>query len=446
MTAVELAAVSVAFDDMPTRLAAILEEHGLAVIPDMLPPEEVARLEALWSADLAAALDEPEAALAAARAAAAGGDAQAAQLAEALERALAAAAAGGGALARTWPPGTALGASGFALDAGLPHGQAAWAARLQPRLRAAYALLHGCKPEELVVGCDVAFFTPEGTPGKEASASIWPHADVNIHAGAPPIYQSALYVWPSAGRAGASTTVVWPGSHKGPYERLMADPTFVPLGRMGLHYCTVSGMSDAAASAALRAEFLAGARRVPVPAGGCLIWSSRTMHQGHGGGPRLAFPVCWEPRERRSPETLRRKARLAWCGLPSTHWAALGIPHDLGEPVQAPRPAVAPPPGSDWRRAQLPLKALIAAPIRDAYASASAAAPESKEGAAATGAAASGRVDAAPVDAAALSSEAAALRSRVLADGENYYACIDSDEELGAAMLRLLRPDIAEAL
>ena len=33
---------------------------------------------------------------------------------------------------------------------------------------------------------------------------------------------------------------------------------------------------------------------------GLLLWDSRTVHQGWRGGPRLAQPICWEPRERRS--------------------------------------------------------------------------------------------------------------------------------------------------
>ena len=35
---------------------------------------------------------------------------------------------------------------------------------------------------------------------------------------------------------------------------------------------------------------------------GLLLWDSRTVHQGWRGGPRLAMPICWEPRHRRSEE------------------------------------------------------------------------------------------------------------------------------------------------
>merc|ERR1719203_2007825 len=71
------------------------------------------------------------------------------------------------------------------------------------------------------------------------------------------------------------------------------------------------------------------ARRVPVPAGSLFLWSSRTVHQGWSGGPRLAQPVCWEPAGRRDERSRERKLKMAALGLPSTHWASLGIPHTL---------------------------------------------------------------------------------------------------------------------
>merc|ERR1719433_2147764 len=70
-------------------------------------------------------------------------------------------------------------------------------------------------------------------------------------------------------------------------------------------------------------------RRVPVPAGALLLFTSRTTHQGWSGGPRLAQPVCWEPRARRDEAMRERKLRLAALGLPSTHWASLALPHEL---------------------------------------------------------------------------------------------------------------------
>ena len=57
--------------------------------------------------------------------------------------------------------------------------------------------------------------------------------------------------------------------------------------------------------------------------------SRRTIHQGWGPGTRLAQPVCWEPRVRRGPDALVRKAEMCLRGFPSTHWASLGFLHDF---------------------------------------------------------------------------------------------------------------------
>ena len=74
-------------------------------------------------------------------------------------------------------------------------------------------------------------------------------------------------------------------------------------------------------------EFAAKAGRVPIRAGSMIVWNSRTIHQGWSHGPRLAFPVCLEPRERRDKEALARKVECVKLGLPTTHWASLGLPH-----------------------------------------------------------------------------------------------------------------------
>eukprot|EP00759_Apiculatamorpha_spiralis_P021091 PhF_6_TR26158/c0_g1_i6/m.37101 len=70
-------------------------------------------------------------------------------------------------------------------------------------------------------------------------------------------------------------------------------------------------------------EFATYARRIPVPAGGMIMWSSRTIHQGWPNGPRLAVPVCYEPSSRRTGEVLERKRQTVRLGLPSSHWASL---------------------------------------------------------------------------------------------------------------------------
>jgi len=44
--------------------------------------------------------------------------------------------------------------------------------------------------------------------------------------------------------------------------------------------------------------------------------------------------VCWEPTERRDQRAYERKLALCALGLPSTHWASLGLPHHLVAPVK----------------------------------------------------------------------------------------------------------------
>merc|ERR1719356_604913 len=100
----------------------------------------------------------------------------------------------------------------------------------------------------------------------------------------------------------------------------MADPNIQRRIAEGKpHFSLISSLAPGDARDRLIRGWEAGARRMPVPAGGLLLWTSRTTHQGWRGGPRLAQPVCMEPRARRSNEALERKLRLAALGLPSTH-------------------------------------------------------------------------------------------------------------------------------
>jgi hypothetical protein len=170
------------------------------------------------------------------------------------------------------------------------------------------------------------------------------------------VYQGLLYVWSAEGEH-ASTTVVLPGSHKATYEAMMSDQNIVGSGRKGKHFCQISNLSQKELSLALEQEWASSAGRVPVPTGALFLWSSRTLHQGWSGGPRLAQPVCWEPIGRRDEAALDRKLRLAALGLPSTHWGSLGIPHYLVRPeLCAP---TAPKEGKSDEDVELPLKPSI---------------------------------------------------------------------------------------
>merc|ERR1712232_810469 len=145
------------------------------------------------------------------------------------------------------------------------------------------------------------------------------------------VYQGLVYVW-SSEDTHASTTVLWPESHLAPYADYMADPKVTRRIAQGKpHFTLIAGMEPGAARDRLIRGWEEGARRMPVPAGGLLLWTSRTTHQGWSGGPRLAQPLCWEPRSRRSALMRERKLRLAALGLPSTHWASLAMPHELSD-------------------------------------------------------------------------------------------------------------------
>jgi len=121
----------------------------------------------------------------------------------------------------------------------------------------------------------------------------------------------------------------------------MRDFTMLKRGEKGKHFSRIiEDLKSEELSQRLSDRWRRESRRVTAPAGSLLLWSSRTLHQGWSGGPRLAQPVCWEPVGRRSDRAFEKKLRLAALGLPSTHWASLGIPHTLVAPKPSP-PSIA---------------------------------------------------------------------------------------------------------
>mmetsp|Transcript_147806 Transcript_147806/g.275494 ORF Transcript_147806/g.275494 Transcript_147806/m.275494 type:complete len:479 (-) Transcript_147806:90-1526(-) len=214
---------------------------------------------------------------------------------------------------------------------GLPQGKFAWACRCLDSAKRLYEILHGTG--DLVIGLDNTFFVPESAPIQTKNRE-WPHVDQNFNCGAKfkdmDCYQSVLYIWPSTAEH-ASTTVVWPKSHKEVHAQMMKDAECSSR----THFVEIRSLSES-----LQEELLprwrSEARRVPVPAGAVLLWNSRIVHQGWSGGPRLAQPICWEPRSRRDDAAFERKLRLCALGLPSTHWASLGFPHSMLGGVRLP--------------------------------------------------------------------------------------------------------------
>ena len=176
---------------------------------------------------------------------------------------------------------------------------------------------------------DTVFFRntrPCHTEG-DSVTDLWPHSDQNSHvkgSGTYDAFQGILYLWECD--ATTSATVVQPRSHGDMYRRVMESTT-----QHSKHFCRVT-------DGVMMKQFVAEARRVPVPAGGMIIWNSRTMHQGWPNGPRLACPVSFEPSARRNGETLANKRGMILKGLPSTHWASSCVVHSTCKVEALPMP------------------------------------------------------------------------------------------------------------
>lgn len=235
------------------------------------------------------------------------------------------------------------------------QGELAWKARLHPRVWGSFA--HIFETPALSVSTDITsmFYSEEGTPGATEDHQ-WLHVDQNTKTGINHVcYQGILYVNSSEGED-SSTTVVWPKSHLdkvyGPligdayasHSALLKDPA---TGVLSGHFLPLNCVEEEETKQRLLKEALAGSRRVPVPAGSLLLWSSRTVHQGWKGGQRLAVPVCWEPRERVSREATERKLIIAAAGFGTSHSPSEGRVHPFvstscGDGVKMAKPRVRP--------------------------------------------------------------------------------------------------------
>lgn len=319
MSPEEASALTVKMEEVDAKLTDVLDRYGAAIVTGVLSEEECQEYEKLFTEDLSELVDMDEV-----------------QSSSAEVQAAAAAALKD---VHQWPTASVplLGMKERCQHRGLPHGRFAWAGRLNRNVRHCYEIIHGTTA--LVSSCDNSFFAPVGTPEK-ATNDNWPHVDHNKHDNrfwddAEPctsvseweVYQGILYVWESTS-SNSSTTVLWTGSHRDVYEEMMTDKQLAKRGKKGNHFSMIS-FTEQELKESLNQRWRKMARRVPMPAGSLLLWSSKLVHQGWSGGPRLAQPVCWEPTSRRGPLARDRKLRMAALGLPSTHWASLGIPHTL---------------------------------------------------------------------------------------------------------------------
>lgn len=315
MDQLEAAEITLAFQEAEARLPSLMEAQGTAIVTGVLEAEDIRQLEAALREDLEELVDID--------ALAAAGPSVKAAWRRTCEEGL-----------HSWPAASLadVGARGRFQDHGLPHGRFAWQARTNERVRRVYEILHGTA--DLVSSCDNAFVA-NASQEEAFSNKNWPHVDQNDHDARIlckdwNVYQGLLYVWSSDDSSHRSTTVIWPGSHKAPYSDYMGDPKLrARIAEGKPHFSLISAMEAGAARDRLIRGWTAHGRRMPVPAGALLLWTSRTTHQGWSGGPRLAQPVCWEPRCRRDELMRERKLRLTALGLPSTHWASLALPHEL---------------------------------------------------------------------------------------------------------------------
>lgn len=292
----------------PLRQA--LAKYGFAIVTDVLNAADIKRMEQLFANDLLSiVVPNPNSGKPAAA-----GDSE-------LLRSIKSDPL------RNWPTDLLPLGTKFASDWGLPQATAAFAARTHPNMKKAFAAIHGT--HDLVSGLDNVFFNNKVAPDDEPDGArlnaIWGHADQNmqnksIGGGDHDCYQGVLYIWPAGDKS--QTTVVWPESHTKVYPALMASQDWSRRG----HFCRLQKRDVPA--------FVAGARRVPVPAGALLLWSSKTIHQGTNPlGPRLAFPVCMQPRMicHPSAQAVRsQKMDFIVRGTPSTHWAACAFQHSFG--------------------------------------------------------------------------------------------------------------------
>lgn len=302
----ELAAISVPASASADQLRMALAEHGVCLVEGILDQQQCLDFENLWRDDLLSVLQGGK------------GNSDIQACLKGLRE------DGIVAWPHAWSGG--LGKKGSVSQRGLPHGAFAWNARLHAGVRQVFSEIYGTHAEHLSVGADCTFWS--GADSRAANSNVeWLHCDQNHRTGLTwPCVQGVLYVWPSEGES-ASTTVVWPGSHKEVYTRIMNDKTAYKRRQS----VKLQQLSDFQLREDLTSQAVACSRRVPCPAGSLLLWDSRTIHQGWNGGPRLAQPVCWEPRQRREQDrdALKRKIYMCAAGIPSSHSSSEARVHGM---------------------------------------------------------------------------------------------------------------------
>jgi ectoine hydroxylase-related dioxygenase (phytanoyl-CoA dioxygenase family) len=297
-------AVTIEFSEYKDRVKDVLSEYGFVVVKDILSVQEQEEAEKLVYEDLVDSVDHAKI-----------DDERMEKLVDAIKDG-----------DERWPRASIPGiiSKGFMSLKGMPQGKYAWYMRTNAKCKEIFSHLHGT--DQITVSHDVPFFNPTDVTNDEAN--LWPHADqnINLKIGSEKSYQGILYVWDST-QPNTSNTVVMPRSWDDDYHTLLEHATPTNLGTTSSHGLYIKDMVDEEEKKELFTKFEKEAVRVQVPAGGLLIFDSRTIHQGYPSGARLAQPISWEPIENRTEGAYLRKLQAMHMGIGTTHWASLGIHH-----------------------------------------------------------------------------------------------------------------------
>jgi hypothetical protein len=297
----ELRAMTVRSGCSALEMREVLCKYGVCLVTGVLTTNECQQMELLWRDDLLAVIDQQN-------------------MSSQTEAVMEDVKLHG---INRWPAKwcESLGKRGVVSQRGLAHGKFAWQSRLHPNVRHVFSTLFGVDSKDMTTGLDCPFWASLEVSSVSKPNLQWLHCDRNDHKYSRATeekgscVQGVLYIRGST-TENDSTTVVWPGSHREVYNKMIQDPA-MKLAKSNSQQ--LNNLQDDVTRCELLQQARVKAKRVPCPPGSLLLWDSRTVHQGWRGGGRLAQPVCWEPTEGRDEAALCRKYWMCAAGIPSSH-------------------------------------------------------------------------------------------------------------------------------
>ena len=208
------------YQQMNKELPRIIEDHGFCVVENVLTSSEIKEALAAWGRDLLGTLDYAELQKQM------DSDSFDAERKQKLQQVALDLQNGDLSEIPNIYPGVGQTKMDFTRHSNA-HGEFAWMIRCNTKVRDLFKNMYQLKENEsnLVVGMDAVFFNPRGASGAQYD-NIWGHADQNTHE---PIvadwnvYQGVVALW-NIDTSACSTTVIWPGSHKHAFDKLMESP------------------------------------------------------------------------------------------------------------------------------------------------------------------------------------------------------------------------------